>query len=185
MCSNNFSEKSLPYHATQERFDSSSTTRSGEDLPAPIEPHRGDVRDAVDLIILTVLGTGNRLSALSPRFLRYWAGTQNQHRETNRLTTGCELAHGYGCVPHAPIQRHSASQRRSLVVQGRRRCEVAWKTRPSTSTDDPEPIKVPLSPALHEINGSCAGFLVSTSTFRQLVCMWGSSVTYMNLEAQP
>ena len=58
--------------------------------------------------------------------LRYWAGTLNQHRQTNRLyrrmrigATQRELsrnngkrflAHGYGCVPHAEwLRRYSTT----------------------------------------------------------------------------
>ena len=62
---NNFSKKfpPVPLHSRR-RSDSSSTTRSGEDHRTPIGSrsrwgHRGDVRDALDGYLWTVLEAGN------------------------------------------------------------------------------------------------------------------------------
>ena len=85
--------------------------------------------------------------------LRYWAGTPDQHRQTNRLyrrmrigTAQRELsrnngerflAPGYACVPRAewlrgvapPLPRYGAPQWSPLLVQGRRWAVVAWKNK--------------------------------------------------------
>ena len=146
------------------------------------------------------MGEGNGPPALSPRdiaprgrhsdrpgsgkidlqlsrheILRCWAGTPNQHRQTNRLTAGCELvlhngnsrsngerflAPGYCCVPHAKwLSRYSAA----VIPNGAHvwyKGDVGlwWLEKISASTttdgvylvrfwDDPGPIELPFSPA--------------------------------------
>ena len=78
--------------------------------------------------------------------LRYWAGTPNQHRQTNRLHRRTRisaaqreisrnngerfLAHGYGCVPRAEwLSRYSTTvpPNGADLVQGRRRFMMAWE----------------------------------------------------------
>ena len=61
------------------RFDSSSTTRSGNDHRTPIGSssrwgHHGDVRDASDGFLWTVLGAGNGPPAFSPREIALLGG---------------------------------------------------------------------------------------------------------------
>ena len=117
----NFSNKISPVpRYSRRRFESSSTTRVGEDHRTLIGSqsrwgHRGDVRDALDASFWTVLGT--RMDLFRPQISRYSAGTTNQCRVSNRpyrwMPIGAaqrELsrsngerfsAPGYGCVPRA------------------------------------------------------------------------------------
>ena len=79
--------------------------------------HHGDVRDALDGSSWTFLGAGNRPPAFRHEILHYWAGTPNQHSQTNslyrRMRIGAAqrefsgsnserfMPSGYGCVPRA------------------------------------------------------------------------------------
>ena len=76
----------VPRHPGR-RFHSSSTTK---DYRTPIGSrsrwrYRGDVRDALDRTIPTILGTGNGPSAFSPRNFALLGRHLDQHRQTNRL----------------------------------------------------------------------------------------------------
>ena len=108
--------------------------------------------------------------------LRYWAGTPNQHRQTNRLyrlmrigaaqreLSGNNgerfLAHGYGCVPRAEwLSRYSTTVLPNGAHFWYKGDDGLWwlgKISASTTTkgvylvrflDDPGPIKLPLPPA--------------------------------------
>ena len=64
---------------SRRRFDSSSTTRSGEDHGTPIGSrsrwgHRGYVRDALDGSFRTVLGAGNGPPSFLPRHIALLGG---------------------------------------------------------------------------------------------------------------
>ena len=108
--------------------------------------------------------------------LRYWAGTPNQHRQTNRLYRRTRisaaqreisrnngerfLAHGYGCVPRAEwLSRYSTTVLPNGAHFWYKGDDGLWwlgKISASTTTkgvylvrflDDPGPIKLPLPPA--------------------------------------
>ena len=109
---------------------------------------------------------------------RYWVGTPNQHRQTNRLYRRMRigaaqrelsrnngerfLAHGYGCVPRAEwLSRYSTTVLPNGVHFWCKSDEGLWwlgKISASTTTkgaqlmrflDDPGPIKLPLLPACY------------------------------------
>ena len=101
---------------------SSLKTRSGEDHRTPIGSrsrwgHRDDVRDAFDGTLSAVRGAGNGSPAHCQESLRCWAGTPQQHHQTNRLyrripigaaqreLSRCNgerfMASGRGCVRHS------------------------------------------------------------------------------------
>ena len=140
---NIFSKKSPPYHVTL------------DDAPTPLQ--RLEVRKMTGnqsvrgrgVVIAAMYNTHwtglsrpsweRKMDLRLPRrdFLRYWASTPNQHRQTNRLyrrlrvgaaqrelsrTNGERfLAPGFGCVSYAasPILQHRASQCGPRLVQGR------------------------------------------------------------------
>ena len=106
---------------------------------------------------------------------RYWAGTPNQHRQTNRLYRRMRigasqrqlyrnngeqfLAHGYGCVPYAEwLSRYSTTVLPNGAHSWYKGDDGLWwlgKISASTTTkgvylmrflDDPGPIKLPLPP---------------------------------------
>ena len=109
------------------------------------------------------------------QILLYWAGTPNQHRQTNRLYRQMRigaaqrelsrangerfLAPGYGGVPYADCLRHYST---TVLPKGSHFCYKAedglwWLGKTGARTfidgeylvrllDDPGPIKLPLSP---------------------------------------
>ena len=112
----------------------------------------------------------------SHAILRYWTGTPNQHRQTNRLYRRMRigaaqrelsrsngerfLAPGYGCVPRAEwLRRYSATVLPNGAHFWYKGDDGLWwlgKISASTTTDgvylvrfldDPGPIKLPFSPA--------------------------------------
>ena len=67
-------------------FNDSNWRRSPDTNRFAVEwSHRGDVRDVLDGSLWTVLGAGMDLQVFHHQILRYWTGTPNQHRQTNRL----------------------------------------------------------------------------------------------------
>ena len=108
--------------------------------------------------------------------LRYWAGTRNQHRQTNRLYGRMRigaaqrelsrnngerfLAHGFGCIPLVEwLSRYSTTVLPNGAHFWCKGDDGLWslgKISASTTTkgvylvrfsDDSEPIKLPLPPA--------------------------------------
>ena len=123
--------------------------------------------------------------------LRYWAGTPNQHRRTNRLYRRMRigaaqrelsrnngerfLAHGYGCVPRSEwLSRYSTTVLPNGAHFWYKVDDGLWwlgKISASTTTkgvylvrflDDPGPIKLPLPPVR---------YTTSTGTLRGSWCL--------------
>ena len=118
------------------RFDPSSTTRIGKDYQTPIGSrsrwrHRGDVQDALDRIIPTILGKENGPSAFSLRFFAIlgrrpepappnqlpvlseenWRGTAGAFSEQRRVVSGTRP---WLCIARrlaSPVVQHRASHR--------------------------------------------------------------------------
>ena len=81
---------------SRRRFDSSSTTPSGEDHRTPIGSrsrwgHRGDVGDALYGSLWTVLGAGRTSSFLATRYCATGRALLTSTAKPTACTAGCEL----------------------------------------------------------------------------------------------
>ena len=210
---NNFSNKSPPYHVRR-RFDSYSTSRSGEDHRTSIGSrsrwgHRGDVRDALDGSFWTVLGAENGPPAFSPRDISLlggysesappnqppvppdanWRGATGAFSEQRRAILG-------DCVRRAEwLSRYSITVLPNgahfwyKVDDGLR-----WlgKVSASTTTDGVFLVRFLDDPGLINLPLTPARYTTSTGAVRDSWCLQGhlarlhegSNVTYMNLATQ-
>ena len=126
---NNFSKKSPPYHVTQDDVWIPLQRLEVEKVTGHQSVHgRGGVIAVMYEMHWTGLSGPSRELEMDFRhdILRYWTGTPNQRRQTNRLYRRMRIgaaqrelsrsngerfsAHGYGCVPRAEwLRRYSAT----------------------------------------------------------------------------
>ena len=178
---NNFSKKSPPHHVTQDDVSTLLQRLQVEQITGHQSVRR---RGGVIAVLYKTHWAGLSkpfreremdLHLSRSHTLRYWAGTSDQHRQTNhlyrRMRIGAAqrelsrnngerfLTPGYACVPRANWLRRYHD---TVLPKGAhfwykgRWVTVAWKISASTTEDkvypvrfldDPGPIKLPLPPA--------------------------------------
>ena len=180
VCAQQYSQEiaSVPRNSRQ-RLGSPSTTRRGENNRPPVGPgakwsNRGAIQDALGGTLRTVLGAGNGYPTLSHPHFAVWAGTPDQHSQTDclyrRMCIGAAqrelswnngerfLAPGCACVPRAEWLR-----RDTVLPKGAhfryKGDDGLWRLGKISASatedgvylvrflDDPGPIKLPLPPA--------------------------------------
>ena len=179
---NYFSKKSPQYHVTQDDVSTTLQRLEAEKITGH-QSVRG--RGGVITVLYETHWSGLSrpsweremdLQLFLLEILRYWVGTPNQHRQTNRLYRQMRigasqrelsrsngeryLAPGYGCVPRAEwLSRYSATVLPNGAYFWYKGDDGVWwlgKISASTTTkeaylvrllDDPGPIKLPLPPA--------------------------------------